>query len=280
MKSSCLPSSILSINSRFLIATPYSLMSKTSSSKQVYFFRQNISKKGKKTLCYSFRIVTADRPSSRTSTFRHPSCVGADTMAEQQQQEGSVHPPPDNPSQSQEHLHEQDGAPNTNKIDHSPRLENRSAQSSLQPMRSTKSRRRSLSRGCLDLTKVTVGVLHMIWFDLFFLLVVLGIAGAVYKWAPIWRGEGRYFPVFYDPATNSWSGPTYLSYPTAYEENKNLTFNPLPAMVPKFTVPVIKFSVALPVSVGFALLLMQIWVRSAWDKLAALAGLYKGLALT
>ena len=150
----------------------------------------------------------------------------------------------------------------------------------LSPGRAAK---RPLSRKCLLRGKAVgrflVLVLRMVWLDVVFLLLVLGATWAVLRWLPIpWAGN-RLFAVYYDAFAAQWHGPQELSYPLArHPPRPELTIKPPILDGPRFIVPIIPFAAGLPIGVGLILILMQIWVRSGWDKLAALFGLYKALA--
>lgn len=117
----------------------------------------------------------------------------------------------------------------------------------------------------------------MIWLDILVILVVLGITGAVLKWAPLLKQKERRFPVFQDARSGLWKGPHWLSFPLYVAPEDNIVIDKLPN-VPRFMVPILPLSVILPVALGFILLIMQIWIRSIWDKIAGLLGLYKTLA--
>lgn len=118
-----------------------------------------------------------------------------------------------------------------------------------------------------------------LWLDILTLLLVGGICAIVHFIAPIFEQGSRVFAVSYDgiDGKREWRGPHELSYPFYSRDRKNIT---LPNMLegPEFIVPIVELSVALPIVIGLALILMQIWIRDLWDKIAALVAFYKTLA--
>lgn len=153
-------------------------------------------------------------------------------------------------------------------------------------------KRMSMTSRCCGNSKATKRFLHMVWLDIVSILVLLGITGAVLKWAPVLLQADRIFPIHYvegywqgEPGKGGssarfvaghWEGPRELSYPSYHPPHKNITLRGGLGMdTPDFIVPVVPLSVALPLALGAMLMIMQLWVRSGWDKAAALLGLYK-----
>lgn len=106
--------------------------------------------------------------------------------------------------------------------------------------------------------------LRLVYIDLLTMaLVLFAVYNIMVFWPDVFRWNERFFPMTWDPVSESWYGPPELSYPES----------PFVLAVP-FLVGVIP-GVGAAVVVG-----MQIWVRSFWDVNAGLFGLFKGLVMT
>ncbi len=103
--------------------------------------------------------------------------------------------------------------------------------------------------------------LRVIWKDLFWLLLILGIILALNS-SKVFRPYDRVFPMWFNTHTRLWEGPIELSYPHIPMV--------LSTIVCAFALMIVPLAV---------FLIMQFFVRSFWDCNAANFGLLKAMTL-
>lgn len=103
--------------------------------------------------------------------------------------------------------------------------------------------------------------LHVIWEDLFWLLLILGIIVALNS-TKVFRPHDRVFPMWFNTHTRLWEGPIELSYP-----HIPMVLSTIWCAVALMIVPAVVFFIT------------QLFVRSFWDCNAANLGLFKAMTL-